>query len=212
MTLDGRQRGSAGLRRATMALVLSWALTAAVLCGAVFGQSSQPEPNPATASPGPLPGGDLALVLMAAFALSVCLAACPFIAFATGLAYLRGEALSGWRWTTGWAAAAVGGVTVEALLVRAVVLDLLDSARPAVDQPRWAPGQVQLDWGALALSAAFVVAGAAMVAVLGIAARSAGPLLPAAVLPPSGSTGAGRGQRRLTPGCGALSCWHGPRR
>lgn len=88
------------------------------------------------------------------------------LAFVTGLLYLRSAALIGWRWTTGWAAAAVAGIMVEFQLIRVVVLDVQAAGRPPVDQPTWKPGLIHVDWGALALSAGFVRAGLAMVAVL----------------------------------------------
>jgi hypothetical protein len=153
----------------TVAVVFFWTLISALLCASAYAMSLQPPENPADAAP--FPASAWFLVLVGAGLLSLALSPGPVVALLTGRAYLRRVLLTGRRWRAGWAAAAAAGLACEALLIRSVVVTFWFSS----GSPR------QPSWGPPALSAGFVASGAAMLAVMAIAARTAAARVPGTV-------------------------------
>jgi len=101
---------------------------------------------------------------MLTFNLALGLAPSPALALITRLKYLRRVSLTGWQWRTAWISACSVGIVTEAVLLRAVVVVFA----PRRGTAGTGPGQT--DWGPVELSAGFLAAGAAMTAVLVVAA------------------------------------------
>ena len=120
--------------------------------------------NPATDGPLPSDFFDSELgALVAAFLMAVPLVGLLAALAASGIGYLHAAPLTG-RCRTGWVCAVIAAALVDVAFI-AVFLD-----------PVPLFGQIvlgQANWGLLGFSAAFVVVGAAMVAVITAAAREA---------------------------------------
>jgi hypothetical protein len=150
------RRSGRGIALASLVLTVAWTLTGALTCAAAYAMSLQPPENPADASPFPASLWFPVLVLWGL--LAVALTPSPAVLLVSGLIYLRRVALTGWRWRSGWAGAAVLAIAIEALFLHGVV------DTPALRRPSLGPPM---------LSAGFVAIGVAMIATLAIALRAA---------------------------------------
>jgi hypothetical protein len=128
----------------------------------VFRAWMQPLPNPATN--GPIPDNGWFSALMLGGLMAVPLAALSLPLFATGLGYLR-RAMLNRRWRVAWVSAAMTAAAVEITFLGIFV----GSSLPVPFGPQ------QNEWVMLVISAGFVVAGTAMVAVITTASREARP-------------------------------------
>jgi hypothetical protein len=155
-----------GARRACLLLASCWALTGAAFGARVF-QSwwTHPVPvfNPLTDGPVPDDFHDSVLgVLFLAVLMAVALAGLQVATIASGFAYLRGTGLSG-RWRTAWACAVIAAAAVGVAFI-GVFWQMRHGQQTVLGHP---------SWGLLAFSAAFLIAGAVMVAIITAAARQA---------------------------------------
>ncbi len=126
--------------------------------------------SPATDGPMPADVFDSVLgVLFLAFVMAVALAGLWAATMAGGFGYLRGAGLDR-RWRTGWAFAVTASAAVGVAFI-GVFLDPVPLFGKMVDGQQVVLGHPS--WGLLAFTAAFLVAGAVMVAIIMAAAREA---------------------------------------
>jgi hypothetical protein len=144
------------LRLGTIAMIVPWALSFAVLCVLIYEGALHPPGQSA------LPANNWSYLTIAAFLLALPTSLCPGIALLTGWQYLRSLGLPGWRWKGAWIGAVAAGATAEALLVLAVA-DSLGTGGLSLARGNPDP---------LVLASGFLAAGAAMTAVVTIAARA----------------------------------------
>jgi hypothetical protein len=160
------------LRRVCLSLASGWALAGAAFSVQVFQRSSYPAPvvNPATDGPLPVDFLDSMLgSLGLAFLILVVLAALWAGANASGFAYLRGAGLNG-RWRNAWACAVIAAAAVCVVFI-GVFFDPVPLFGEIVHGQQMLVGHPI--WGLLAFSAAFLIAGVVMAAVIIAAAREA---------------------------------------
>ncbi len=135
-----------------------WAFSGAFLCFAVVEDAQRPAAYAALW----FSSGDLLLLGTAWLAAMTSLG--PAIATITGWRYLRGTGLAGWQWPAAWFATAAAGIGVEVMLVWSITGDV---RLPAGNGLAGGRGPAPLE-----LLAAFLAAGAAMIAILVIATRT----------------------------------------
>jgi len=126
--------------------------------------------NPLTDGPVPDDFYDSVLgVLFLAVLMAVALAGLWVATIASGFAYLRGTGLYG-RWRTAWACSVVAATAVGVAFI-GVFWDPVPLFGQMVHGQQTVLGHPS--WGLLAFSAAFLIAGAVMVAIITAAAREA---------------------------------------
>ena len=159
-------QGDQALRRVTILLSSIWALAAAAMSARVFQTWwAQPVPvfNPATYGPMPDDIFDSELgAFFLAFVMSVPLTALWMSAAASGFGYLRSKELAGRR-RTAWACTLAAAALLGMAFIGVFLYPPASLFGPiAVGHPNWI---------LLGFAAAFLIVGAAMIAVIEIASR-----------------------------------------